>query len=472
MIVSLTFTVIMACTSRLEEKSFVKVGLGETVITPKENVRMRGFARSQVSTGVHDDLHARSLVVEDAKGSTVVLMTVSLCNMSEYYSKRIRAGITEKTGIPENNIIISCTHTHSGPNVGSSRDTYNKGQIDRSVTSPTYRTFLIDQCIASTVEAWESRIPGRIGIASTQVLELGRNRRRLLYGGLHPDPEAAVIKVEDTQGNLLGVAFNYGCHPSALDWRNTLFSEDWPYYAIKGIKKEIGEAVWVAYYQSSVGDINVGYLSELSAVGVYMPIRNYEYIEIKGNQMADAVLESLPGIETSGSMDIAVALDRFDYPRREDYPVTVEQAKNEAEAAKKRLAEMEKITKYQNTRLLDEARVAVFQTDQRLQAAQRFYSMKNKHAARSLEQQAVRIGDAVFVTFPGELFSEIGLAIKNQSPYEKTYILGVTCGPGGYLPTAKEFIEGDYEVNGSAYSPKTEQVCIDSSLELIHRVAQ
>ncbi len=186
LIVSLTFTVIMACTSRLEEKSSIKVGLGETVITPKENVRMRGFARSQVSTGIHDDLHARSLVVEDAKGSTVVLMAVSLCNMSEDYSKRIRAGITEKTGIPENNLIISCTHTHSGPNVGSSRDTYNKGQVNRSVTSPTYRTFLIDQCIASAVEAWESRVPGRIGIASTQVLELGRNRRRLLYGGLHP----------------------------------------------------------------------------------------------------------------------------------------------------------------------------------------------------------------------------------------------------------------------------------------------
>jgi len=472
LIVSVLFIIITACSSKIVEKSGVKVGLGETVITPEENVRMRGFARSQVSTGVHDDLHARSLLVEDAKGSTVVLMAVSLCSMSEDYSKLIRAGITEKTGIPENNIIISCTHTHSGPNVGSSRDTYNKEQVDRSVASPTYRTFLVDQCVASAVEAWENRIPGRIGIASTRVLELGRNRRRLLYGGLHPDPEVAVIKIEDTQGNLLGVAFNYGCHPSALDWHNTLFSEDWPYYAIQGIKKEVGDDIWVAYYQSAEGDINVGYLSELSAVGVYMPIRNYEYIEIKGNQMADAVLESLPGIETSANIDITVALDRFDYPLRENYPVTIEDAKKEAEAAKKRLAEMEKITNYQNTRLLDEARVDVFQTDQRFQAAQRFYSMNNKHATRSLEQQAVRIGDAVFVTFPGELFSEIGLAIKNRSPYDKTYILGVTCGPGGYLPTAKEFIEGDYEVDGSAYSPKTEQVCIDSSLELIYRVAK
>ena len=433
---------------------------------------MRGFASSQVSTGVHDDLHARSLVVEDASGSTAVLMTVSLCGMSEDYSKRIREGITEKTGIPGNNIVISCTHTHAGPNVGSSHDTYNKEQVDQSVASLVYRRFLVDQCIASAVEAWENRISGRIGIASTQVLELGRNRRRLLYGGLHPDPEVAVIKVEDAKGNLLGVAFNYGCHPSALDWHNTLFSEDWPYFAIQGIKKEVGDAVWVAYYQSAEGDINVGYLSELSAVGVYMPIRNYNYIEIKGNQMADAVLETLPEIETSSNMDVAVSLDHFDYPLRKDYPVTIEQAKKDMEVAKKQLAEMNKISKYQDTRILDNARVNVFQTDQRFRAATRFYSNKNIPVTRSLEQQVVRIGDSVFVTFPGELFSEIGLAIKNQSPYEKTYILGVTCGPGGYLPSAKEFIEGDYEVDGSAYSPDAEQVCIDYSLELIRRVAE
>lgn len=84
---------------------------------------------------------------------------------------------------------------------------------------------------------------------------------------------------------------------------------------------------------------------------------------------------------------------------------------------------------------------------------------------------AVRIGDAVFVTYPGELFSEIGLAIKESSPMEKTYVIGLTCGPGGYLPSAREFPEGDYEVNGSAYSPLTEKFCIESSVSLIKQVA-
>ncbi|MFC1651426.1 neutral/alkaline non-lysosomal ceramidase N-terminal domain-containing protein [Candidatus Latescibacterota bacterium] len=472
LIISTIFILISSCAAPPEETSNILVGVGETVITPSENVRMRGFARSQVSTGVHDDLHARSLVVEDADGSTAVLMAVSLCGMSEDYAGRIRSGITEKTGILGDRIVISCTHTHSGPNVGSSHDLYNKEEVERTVASPEYRAFLIDQCVASAVEAWESRIPGRIGISGVHVPELGRNRRKLLYGGLHPDPEAAVIKIEDTHGNLLGVAFNYGCHPSALDWRNTLISEDWPYYAIRGIKDELGEDVWVAYYQAAEGDINVGYMSELSAVGVYMPIRNYEYIEVKGGQMADAVLGAIHGIETFGDVDVASASDRFDYPLRDNYPVTVDQAELEAGTAKKQLAEMENDPALRDTRHIDNARVAVFQTDQRLQAAIRFYSDGVRSTTRSLEQQAVRIGDAVFVTFPGELFSEIGLAIKNRSPLEKTFVLGVTSGPGGYLPTAKEFIEGDYEVDGSSYSPETENVCIKSSLELIGQVAE
>jgi hypothetical protein len=452
--------------------SSLKVGVGETIITPTEPTKMRGFARSQVSTGTHDDLHARSLVVEDKNGDAAVLMTVALCGMTEDYLQKIREGITAQTGIPAGNIIVSCTHTHSGPNVGSSHDTVNKEEVDASMASLQYRTFLVDQCIASAVNAWNSRVPGRIGIASTRVLELGRNRRRLLYGGLHPDPEVAVIKVEDARGRLLGIAFNYGCHPSGIDWHNTLFTEDWPYYAIQGIKKQVGENVWVAFYQSAEGDISVGYNAELSAVGVDMPVRTYEYIEHKGNQMAEAVLEALPGIETADNPDVSTAIDHFEYPLRTEYPVTVEQAEREAAGIQKKLTEMEKNPDLQGTRVLDAARVEMFQANQRLSIARRYFSGEKQPATRSLEQLGIRIGDAVFVTFPGELFSEIGLAIKERSPREKTYVIGLTCGPGGYLPAAKEFREGDYEVNGSAYSPLTEEVCIESSLSLITRVAQ
>ncbi len=467
----LTFAVFLSCAAEPPNKAMLKVGLGEKVITPDEPVRMRGFARSQVSTGVHDDLFARSLVIEDIGGSTVVLMTVAMCGLTEDYAEKIRAIIEEKTAIPPENVIISCTHTHAGPNVGSSHDTFNKEEVDRTMASLEYRAYLIEQSAASAVEAWENRVPGKIGIEATEVFNLGMNRRRLLYGGLHPDPEVAVIKIEDAAGKLLGVAFNYGCHPSGLDWRNTLISEDWPYYTIRGIKEKLGEDVWVAYYQSAEGDINLGYNSELSAIGADMPIRNYEYIEKKGRLLINPVLDALPSIASSGTITVSTSQDRFDYPLRKTYPVTLAEAEALEKAAKDALAKAKADPALKGTRILDDAIVEDFQSVQRLRFAQRFYGDEQRPATRSLEQQAVRIGDSVFVTYPGELFSEIGLAIKNGSPVEKTFIIGLTSGPGGYLPSAREFVEGDYEVNGSAYSAETEAVCVQSSLSLIGRVS-
>ena len=171
----------------------LKVGVGETIITPQENLLMRGFARSQVATGVHDDLYARSLFVEDADGTGIVMMTLSLVYIDRELLKRIRENTSRETGIPEDHIIISCTHTHAGPWVQKAGD--------------SYRNFLLEQAVKSAVTAWENRVPGRLGIGSTVVMELGRNRRRLLYGGIHPDPQVGIIKAEDAQGKLIGVFF-------------------------------------------------------------------------------------------------------------------------------------------------------------------------------------------------------------------------------------------------------------------------
>ena len=445
-------------------KKSLKVGLGRTVITPRQNVQMSGFARSQVSTGVHDDLYSCAMYLEDARGQRALLLVLSLVCLSRDLVARIRQGLKEKTGIPEEAIVFSCTHTHAGP-----------GVVLDGYTVPTpgdYPSFLIAQAVASGVEAWKKRAPARVGFGRTEVFELGRNRRALLYGGLHPDPEVLIMKIEDAAGRLKGVAYNYGCHPSTLDWKNTLFSGDWPHYADEGIRKGAGGRVWTAYLQGAEGDINTGYSSELSAVGVDMAIRDYWYIEKKGQQMADVVLRALPGVKTSANVDIAIALDEFDYPLRESYPVTVRRAAADAAAAKKRLAALEADPALRGSRILDQARREVFTTGQRLGAARRFYGSKGGPRKETIEHQALRVGPAVFSTLPGEVFSEIGLHIKRDSPAKMTFLLGLANGYGltGYLPPAKEFAEGDYEVDGSLYSPEAENACVAASVTMIRRV--
>lgn len=434
----------------------LKVGVGETVITPDKNIQMAGFARSQMSTGIHDDLHARSLVIEDTHDNSVLLMTISLVGLSSQMAEEISKQVYENTGIPVGKILISATHTHSGPRIEE--------------LSP-YADLVIKKCVESAVIAWNTRAPGRVGIESTEVFELGRNRRRLLYGGLHPDPEVGVIKIEDRKGRLLGIAFNYGCHPSGLDWQNTLISEDWPYYAICGIKKAVGKDIWVAYFQGAEGNINIGYSADLSAIGAEMPIRNYWYIEKKGSQMADAVLKVLSTIKTDNNHTVEVAHDNFEYPLRESYPLTIAEAEQSLSKAVETLEILESNPEFHLSRTIDNARVGVFAENQKLNAAKRFFEENSLSKKTTLQQHAIRIGDAVFVTFPGELFAEIGLKIKNISPYDKTFILGITPGSRGYLPAASEFIDGDYEVNGSIYGPQTEEACIEFSTKLINEVA-
>ncbi len=449
-----------------DRKDRLKVGVGETIITPKKNMQMAGFARSQMSTGVHDDLHARSLAVEDADGNSAILMTVALVMMDEKIGARIRGDIAAKTGVSADRIVISCTHTHAGPSMPRGGDEY-----DTSSGEDSYYNFLAERCVESAVKAWTGRVPGRIGIGATEVSDSGGNaggslRRRTSRSA------GGDLQDRGCERQAARCCVQLRLPPSGLDYKNTLFSEDWPYYAISGIKKKLGQEVWIAYYQSAEGNINVGYTAELSAVGADMPVRSYWYIEKKGNQMSEAVLAALPSVKTSADVPVRSTIGRSDYPLRDSYPVTIDQAETDVKKAKETLAELEKRPEYAGTRTLDRARVDVFQTGQRLSGAKRFYGTENRPLTRSLEQQAVRIGDAVFVTFPGELFSDIGLEIKKGSPVPKTFVIGVTCGQGGYLPSAKEFIDGDYEIDGSPYSPKTEPVCIDSSLRLIRQVAK
>lgn len=432
----------------------VKVGMGETVITPPIGIALYGYARANVSDGVHDDLHARSLVIEGENGSTAVFMTLALEWISRPIFDAIRTGIQKETGIPESNIIICATHTHSGPELQPIDHPYTKTLVARS--------------IESAVSAWKNRVPGKIGFGSGVAREMGMNDRQMLYGGQHPDPEVGIIKVEDLKGRLLGVAFNYGCHPSVLSKYNLKITEDWPYYSIKGLRDALGKKVWVAYYQSAQGNVKVGYSAELSAVGVDMPIRTFEYAEYKGNMLVDAVMKVLPSIKTSSRLDVATAEKTFDFPARDGFRLTVEEAQKQADAAKAAMVEAEKRSDIYGKRMIDAYKMQNYLAGLRLNAAKTFND-PNRPKTIKILQQSARIGDTVFISFPCEVFAEIGREVKQQSPM-KTFVLGLAGCFDEYLPTASEFNEEGYASLISPFAPEAEQSLLDSSRELIGMV--
>jgi neutral ceramidase len=433
----------------------ILVGLGETTITPPAGTPMAGYARKSVSTGTHDDLHARSLFVEGVNGNAVVLMSLAIVNLNDELSGRIRKIVVENTGVPEDNIIISCTHTHSGPE-------YQKAD-------QRYLDLLVERSAQSAVEAWRNRFRGRIGVGSAEVFELGRNDRTLEYGGLHPDPEVGLIRVEDAEGKLRGVAFNYGCHPSVLSLHNLEFTEDWPYFAIASIQAHLGRQVWAAYFQSAQGDIKVGYSAELSAVGADMAIRNFWYAERKGEQMAAAVLERLSRIETSSQPEVRATAEFYDYPRRTSYPISVGEAELAEKRAREALEQAETRGDAVGQRSWDRFRVEVFLAGLALDCA-RWVENNPDPAPVRLRHQAVRLGDSVFVTFPCEVFSSIGLEVKKRSSLAKTFIIGIAGGCRDYVPSREEYKEGGYAVVRTRFNPECADICLQASLSLIDRI--
>ena len=93
----------------------LKAGFGISAITPKVGAELAGYSnRAGPSTGIHDDLHSRALVVE-GDDSIWALSANEICFLSQLTVDRIRERVAERTPIPESNVFLSTVHTHSGP---------------------------------------------------------------------------------------------------------------------------------------------------------------------------------------------------------------------------------------------------------------------------------------------------------------------------------------------------------------------
>ncbi len=409
----------------------IKVGLGEEIITPPVGVPMAGYARKGVSTGVHDDLYVRSLVIEAADKTSVVMMTLGIINFGFEHQEKIRAKISAETGIPPDSILISCTHTHSGPDIGGA--------------GPSYIDLVVNRAAKSAIDAWRRRVPGRVGTGSADRPRARPKRPPARIWGSPPRPRGRAHQSRGFPGQALGRRLQLRL-PS-LD----------PQPAQPGVHRGLaalrdparpegpGQKRRAAFFQSAQGDAKVGYTAELSAVGAReTPIRNFWYAEVKGKQMAAAVAGALPGITTSANPDIRVASGFVDLPLRDSHPMTVKVCRG-----------LERDRQDESCRRRGEGRRArpaesstTFKVDVLLSGlavdCSRWVEKNPNPSPVRARQYAARLGDGVFVTFPCEVFSEIGLKVKQRSPLEKTFVFGVAGGMGGYIPTAEEFKEGGY----------------------------
>lgn len=433
----------------------VTAGFHRIDITPPVGAPLAGFAaRHGVSTGVHDPVFAHALVIE-SDGCAVAFVSVDVLGLAADFVAGVRQLIKARTGLPEEAVMVSATHTHSAPVTVSTF--FNPGE---TLDQP-YMNRLASAIEDAVAGAWQSRARARIGVGSGRVSGIGRNRRTADH--LPVDDEVGIIKVASLDGRTRGVLINHACHPTVLGPDNLLITGDFPAFAIERIEAQLGAGAFALFVNGAQGNISMGHSSELSAIGIITPGRTFERAAELGHRLADVVIGTLPSIETAAEVPVAHVSRTIHLPFKE-YPPLADTAAALA-VAQSALDALER-----DSEAVD--RVGAAKTRRLYASIRHFYA--GEAAARPddrlpLEIQGFRVGSALFAAVPGELFVEIALRIKAETDHP-VFIMGITNGYVGYLPTREAYRAGGYEVVSAKVTEAAEELLVEAIRELDRRL--
>jgi hypothetical protein len=223
----------------------VKVGFGSASITPTPPVWLAGFGdRSEPAPTVHDDLEARALWLDDGN-TQLCLVVCDLLGMSAAFSYPVREAMGAELGLPLQNVLIACTHTHHGPSViaGSERLGW--------ITPDAYADVLRNGCVAAARSARDAAVDARLSFAAMDLDEdFAFNRRGYEYKG----PYAWVLFITTPSDTPIGALANLEIHPVLLGPKWLAVSTDWVGPFRTALEEILGGVV--IELTGALGDVN------------------------------------------------------------------------------------------------------------------------------------------------------------------------------------------------------------------------
>src|SRR5689334_21762455 len=198
-----------------------RAGAAEVVITPPVGGEMDGYgARTSGSIGVHDDLLAHALVLDDGTRRAAIV-TCDLLFIDAPIVAAVRAAAEQRWNIPPERLLVAATHTHQGP----------RGVVHlRAPVDPELVAILTRQIVGALAAAMETLAPASLMAGAGRVESVSLNRR---FPERPVDTAVRVLRVEGEDSTLRAALINFACHPTVLNSDNLRFSQDWPGFACR-----------------------------------------------------------------------------------------------------------------------------------------------------------------------------------------------------------------------------------------------
>ena len=414
-------------------------GTATTDITPSLGTPLRGYYFERLASDVHDPLLAKALVLQEGNTS-VALVIVDLVDVAQSAFDEARVQITQELGIPKENIVISATHTHTGPEF-----------------IPEYEAGLSAKIVDAVKIAAQHQQPAVIKSGVGHEANVSFHRRFMMKdstvqfnpGPLNPDivrpmgpidPDVGILYVEDVQGQAIAVLVNFAIHLDTVG--GTKISADFPAYLSDVLRQQLGNETLVMFGLGTCGNIN--------HFNVKSPetLKGFERAERIGYALAASVIRELPALESHEVDQLRVAHEELPL----QIPTYTEQEVAEAQVNAQKESDHES-----STSEIREA-MKILRIDER------------DGEPLKAEVQAVGLGDVGIVALPGEIFVELGLAIKEQSPFKHTFVLTLANNSVGYVPNKAAFPYGAYEVEVSHVAPGEGERLVASAVKLLNEI--
>jgi hypothetical protein len=438
-----------------QEKSLFSAGAAETVITPLPGSPTLGTI--QRSTGVHDELLARALVLNDGRQRIAILSLDLICT-DFILSDEIRDAIRKRTGITL--ALVHCTHNHSAPftipwSVVGSRWLSGPGKSWRDGL-PIRLAELVFQAEANSAPA--------VLRAGRAPVHIGTNRRLPSEQGIvmKPNPDGPVVpwvdvlRVDGANGNPIAVLFSHAAHPVIIHGASREISAEFPGFAAAKLKERFGENVVTMFGQAFAGNINGD------------PLRGgVAAAELAGEVLAEAAFQAASNSVALPFEEFKISSIRWEIPLQA-LPLREECVRLLREA-EERLARRYGKTAFSDEQLWDmqdDAEIAQSQNESN--AVDDVQPMEGKawwmvdtvlclrDLLNKIEQRdesplrfdahLIRIGDQwSLLAATHELFAEYQLQLDDAAPAKHNMMLSYTNGCESYIPMDKDLALGGYE---------------------------
>jgi neutral ceramidase len=436
----------------------LQAGVAVVDITPPLGCRMAGYFNERLNTGTHDPLQAKALVLHQ-EDEWAALVFCDLVGIARSVSERARRLAAEKTGIPAANMLIAATHSHTGPlYAGALRQYFHDRAVAAKGADPQekidYPAVLAAKIAEAIDKAARSVRPVALSAGMARQEGLSFNRRFHMKDGtvqfnpgkLNPnivrpagpiDPDVGLLRFRagDKELALLTV---FALHLDTVG--GTEYSADYPFYLERKLQPLLGAEGVSLFGAGTCGDINHIDVSKKD------PQKGHLEAGRIGTTLGDTVMKALPKLRPQRSPRLAIRRTIVQAPLQKYSAEAIAQARKDmAKIGTRELPFLKQVEAYKILSL------QMLPSD-----------------ILPMEVQVFRLSDEVaIVGLPGEIFVDLGLAIKKASPFPVTLVIELCNDAPGYVPTVKAFKEGSYETVNSRIQPGGGEKLVEAATRLL-----